>query len=57
MTVPDVVVYDKATQKKAAIEMEQYCSVTPTICNMIADYGVMRDQARAALGQNVDVNR
>jgi hypothetical protein len=52
-----VIVYDKETQAAAAAEMKKYCGVTPTMCNMIVDYGVMRDQARAALGEKVDVTR
>jgi hypothetical protein len=57
LTVPNVIVYDKETQAAAAAEMKKYCGVTPTMCNMIVDYGVMRDQARAALGEKVDVTR
>ena len=56
-TQPDLVEYDKATQKKAAAEMDKFCGMVPTICEMLVDYGVMRDQVRAARGQKVDVTR
>lgn len=52
-TAPDLVVYDKEAQSKAAKEMRQYCSVTPTVCLMMGDYKVMRDQTRVNKGEYV----
>lgn len=37
--------------------MDKFCGAVPTLCNMIVDYGVMRDQARAAKGEDVNINR
>lgn len=48
---PDLVVYDKKVQKKAAKEMQQYCAVTPTVCMMMTDYKVVRDQIRINKGE------
>ena len=56
LTVPDVVEYPAETQEKAATEMK-LCHLVPTLCEFIVDYGVMRDQARAARGIKVDVSR
>lgn len=56
--VPAVKAYTPKTQKKAAAEMKNNCvKRTPTLCDFIVDYGKMRDQARVATGQKVDVKR
>lgn len=44
LACPDVVQYPESTLDKAAAEMEKCTS--PTLCEMIVDYGVARDQAR-----------
>lgn len=46
LILPDVVEYSKATQIKAADEL-QACH-SPTIMEFMKDYSVMRDQTRAA---------
>lgn len=48
LACPDVVKYPDATLDKAASEMEKCQS--PTLCEMVVDYGVMRDQARNCEG-------
>lgn len=55
LTAPDVINYPEETRKKAATEMTT--GSCPTLNEMIVDYGVMRDQARALKGQKVDVTR
>lgn len=45
-TAPDLIIYDADIQKKAATEMQQYCAIIPTVCSMMGDYKVMRDQTR-----------
>lgn len=45
LAVPDVVVYSKETQNKAADELEMY--PVPVVTEMMKDYGVMRDQAKS----------
>lgn len=55
LTVPDVVGYAPDVQDKAAKEIES--NACPTLNSFMVDYGVMRDQARAALGKKVNVNR
>ena len=57
LIVPDVQGYTAAEQKQAYDERQQYCKFTPMMCRMINDFGRMRDQARLALGLEVDVNR
>jgi len=47
-TQPDLINYDKQTQKATAIEMENNCAATKLMCKMIADYGMIREQIRAA---------
>jgi hypothetical protein len=37
--------------------MENFCDKVPMLCQMVNDFGRMRDQARAALGMKVDVER
>ena len=57
LIVPSVREYTPAQQKKAADEMDKHCSVVPTVCEFVNDYGRMRDQARVALGLPVDSER
>lgn len=57
MTVPAVKQYTPAQQEQAAVEMETFCDKVPMLCMMVNDFGRMRDQARAALGLKVDVQR
>lgn len=57
LTTPAVVEYPPEKQAAAATEMEKFCNLMPTVCEMMVDYGVMRDQSRAALGKPVDVTR
>lgn len=55
LAIPDVIPYTAEQQVMAADEMEsQAC---PVLNEFINDYGVMRDQARAARGQDVDITR
>lgn len=55
VNLPTVQQYDKETQNKAAEEMESgQCSV---LSDLIVDYGVMRDETRVLLGEDVDINR
>lgn len=49
--------YTPTEQKQAYEERQKHCPDVPMLCRMINDYGRMRDQARAALGLKVDVNR
>ena len=55
LTVPDVVQYPKEVQIKAAEELRG--GLCPTLNEFIVDYGVMRDQARVAAGQKVNIKR
>lgn len=49
LALPSVAQYDKETLLRAADEMDAYCEgFTPTLCEMIVDYRVMRKQTRAA---------
>jgi hypothetical protein len=57
MIVPAVKEYTPAQQEQAAVEMETFCDKVPMLCTMVNDFGRMRDQARAALGLKVDVQR
>jgi hypothetical protein len=57
LTAAGVVGYTPAQQKQAYEERQKFCDQAPMICRMVDDYGVMRDQVRAALGIPVDVNR
>lgn len=56
LAIPDVIPYSAAMQTKAAHEMKT-CTNCETMILFINDYGVMRDQARAARGVDVDLNR
>lgn len=57
LIVPNVREYTPAQQKKAADEMGKHCARVPVLCDFINDYGRMRDQARVALGLQVDERR
>lgn len=57
LIVPQVKEYTPAQQKQVAMEMETHCPVAPMMCQLVTDYGVMRDEARASLGKRVDVAR
>lgn len=57
LVVPQVKEYTPAQQDQAADEMDEFCTKVPMLCQMVNDFGRMRDQARAALGIKVDVNR
>lgn len=57
LAVPDVRTYTDAEYDQAAQEMTDHCTLVPMLCRMINNYGVMRDQARVALGLAVDVAR
>jgi hypothetical protein len=57
LVVPAVKQYTPAQQDQAATEMENFCDKVPMLCQMVNDFGRMRDQARAALGMKVDVER
>lgn len=57
ITVPAVKEYTRGQMKQAADEMDKNCTHTPMMCELINDYGRMRDQARAALGLKVDTGR
>lgn len=61
LIVPTVKQYTRLQQAQVAMEMEQQCFTpppkAPMMCEMINDYGRMRDAARAARGQKVDINR
>jgi hypothetical protein len=56
LTVPQVKQYTDAQQKQAAEEMDKHCASVPMLCEMLNDFGRMRDQARAALGLPVDTS-
>jgi len=55
--VPAVKEYTPAQQLQGAEERDKFCHLVPMLCKMVDDYGVMRDQARAARGIEVDVGR
>lgn len=55
LAVPDVVEYPQEFRDKAASELDG--GACPAMADMIVDYGVMRDQARAARGEIVDLDR
>jgi hypothetical protein len=55
--VPAVKQYTKKQFAQAADEMNNHCPTVPMLCQLVNDYGVMRDQARAALGLPVKVDR
>lgn len=57
LTAPNVVAYTAAQQDEAAKELDSYCDNIPIVCDMMDDYGVMRDQSRLEGGETVDVNR
>jgi hypothetical protein len=57
IVVPSVKQYTASQQEQAATEMENFCDKVPMLCQMIDDFGRMRDQARAALGVKVNVER
>ena len=57
LTVPAVKQYTKKQFAQAADEMNNHCPTVPMLCQLVNDYGVMRDQARAALGLPVKVDR
>jgi hypothetical protein len=57
LIVPPVKEYTLAEQKQAADEMTRHCASVPMLCQMINDFGRMRDAARAALGIKVDIDR
>lgn len=58
---PIVVKYDDATLDKAAAEMDACDRNDPnasqTLCQMVVDYGQMRDETRVLLGVDVNVAR
>ena len=49
LTVPDVVEYPGPALDKTSNELDG--GACPAMADMIVDYGVMRDQARAARGE------
>ena len=53
--VPDVIVYPQTVLDKTIVELQS--NSCPIMTGLVIDYGVMRDQARAAKGLKVDVNR
>lgn len=57
LIVPQVKAYTPAQQDQAANEMAAHCNVVPMLCQMINDFGRMRDEARVALGLKVNVLR
>lgn len=48
MILPTVKEYSPAQQNKAADEMEAHCNTVPMLCDMMIDFGKMRDKVRAA---------
>ena len=44
LTTPDVVTYSRATQARAADEIQ--AGKCPVMTEMVKDYAIMRDQAR-----------
>ncbi len=59
MTIPAVKQYTPAQYAQMAKEHDAFCltGLAAMLCQAFTDYGVMRDQARAALGLDVDVTR
>lgn len=57
MTVAAVKGYTPAQQDQAALEMETYCHIVPMLCQLVNDFGRMRDSARVARGEKVDLTR
>jgi hypothetical protein len=57
LAVPAVKQYTPAQMKQAAGEMQKHCGTVPMICELVNDYGKMRDQARVALGLSVNTQR
>lgn len=55
IVVPAVIEYPAKVQDEAAAEMK--AGKSPVLAELVVDYGVMRDQARAALGRVVDLSR
>lgn len=53
--VPDVIVYPQTVLDKTIVELQS--NSCPAMTELVIDYGVMRDQARLALGKKVDVKR
>lgn len=53
--VPDVIVYPQTVLDKTIVELQS--NSCPTMTGLVIDYGVMRDQARVALGEKVDAKR
>ena len=53
--VPDVIVYPQTVLDKTIVELQS--NSCPAMTELVIDYGVMRDQARVALGKKVDVQR
>ena len=49
LALPDIVAYTPAIQARAADELE--ACPAPTVMEFMKDYGVMRDQTRAAQGR------
>lgn len=46
--LPDVQEYSRAQQLRAAAELKKYGPFIPEVGGMMGDYGVMRDQTKAA---------
>lgn len=57
ITIPAVKQYTRAQMTKAADEMDKNCPTAPILCELVNDYGRMRDQSRAALDLQVDTTR
>lgn len=53
--VPDVIVYPQTVLDNTIVELQS--NSCPTMTELVIDYGVMRDQARVAMGSKVDVKR
>lgn len=53
--VPDVIVYPQTVLDKTIVELQS--NSCPAMTELVIDYGVMRDQARVALGEKVEVKR
>jgi len=59
LIVPSVKKYTPAQMNKAADELTMQCNQgkAPMTNMLVTDYGVMRDQSRAAQGLKVDLDR
>ena len=62
--VPPIKQYTAQQYDRAAVEHDRFCMpdkngaiAAPMLCQLIDDFGRMRDAARVALGLKVDVNR